>query len=495
MLLWPLYLLAVLACVVALLRLARVPRGVKILHPHYPIIGMMPTLSRNIDNFPFWSAEMATQNGDKPWGGVVPGLRFVFITSAEAVEHILKTSFDTFVKGQQFFENLEELLGRGIFSVDGEEWKSQRRVASHLFKTRTLKTAMEESFVSHGKEFMKIIDQKAATGEAFNIQELFLRYTFDTICDIGFGFHLGALHSEGNTAAMNSFDRIQNVVACRFRIPPFVWKLQRLLGMGTEGKLKGDAKILNKFLDGLVKTRTEQIAMNKDDELVENFLTLFIKSELKQGRQPSPVFLRDIVASFLIAGRDTTACTLTTMIKMLAEHPEVDQKLVEEINTELLPSDDAYPSYTHLTKRGGKYIGAVLNEVLRWQPPVPMDSKLCTKSCVLPDGTPIEAGTTVFYSPYFMGRKESYWGPDVLEFKPERWLNREPPTPYENPVFNAGPRTCLGIHMANFEAKLLAAMVLKKYRFKLQPNQDFTLLGGAVTFYKNGVMVTAEERK
>jgi len=381
--------------------------------------------------------------------------------------------------------------------VDGEEWKTQRKVASHLFKTKNLKTAMEESFVSHGKDFLQILEKKAATGEVFDIQELFVRYTFDTICEIGFGFHLDVLRSQGDPLAMKAFDRMQNTCAFRFRIPPFVWRLQRSLGIGIEGEMKAHAETLNKLLFEIVQTRSEQIAMDKDsDKSRDDFLTLFIKNELNQGKQPSATYLRDIVASFLIAGRDTTASTLTTMMKMLAEHPEVDQKVVEEINTELLPSDEVYPKYHQLAKRGGKYISAVVNECLRLQPPVPLDSKLCTKSCVLPDGTPVSEGTAIFYSPYYMGRKESYWGPDALEFKPERWLTRkDPPTPFENPVFNAGPRTCLGIQMANFEAKLLAAMVLKKYRFKLQPKQDFTPAGGAVTFYKHGVKVIVEARK
>ena len=110
-----------------------------------------------------------------------------------------------------------------------------------------------------------------------------------------------------------------------------------------------------------------------------------------------------------------------------------------------------------------------------------------------------------------MGRKESYWGPDVLRFKPERWLTRTP-TPYEHPVFNAGPRyigytvrifvfdnrllrICLGIRMANFEVKLLATMMLRQFKFNLAPKQTFTPLGGAVTLYQDGVKVTVVKRQ
>ena len=150
------------------------------------------------------------------------------------------------------------------------------------------------------------------------------------------------------------------------------------------------------------------------------------------------------------------------MIRLLAENPKVDEKLYEEINEELIPNDDSLPSFDLLMKSGAKYLTGVLNEVLRLRPPVPIGSKLVRESCVLPgilfppsppretinqsfhlflDGTSLEAGMCVFYSSYYMGRKASYWGSDVLEFKPERWLaSKEPPTPFEYPVFNAGPR-------------------------------------------------------
>jgi len=81
---------------------------------------------------------------------------------------------------------------------------------------------------------------------------------------------------------------------------------------------------------------------------------------------------------------DTTASTLTSMIKMLGENPDADHKLCQEIHEELMPTDEAYPSFDLLVKKGGKYLDGVVNEVLRLQPPVPIDNKLCLESCVLP---------------------------------------------------------------------------------------------------------------
>jgi len=103
---------------------------------------------------------------------------------------------------------------------------------------------------------------------------------------------------------MRAFDRAQTISAYRFRTPPLLWKLQRFLSIGEEGELKGHIETLNKLFTEIVQTRLKQITMKKDtNSLRDDFLTLFIHNELSQGRQPSVRYLRDIIASFLIAGR------------------------------------------------------------------------------------------------------------------------------------------------------------------------------------------------
>ncbi|KAH7864647.1 hypothetical protein Vadar_032135 [Vaccinium darrowii] len=76
------------------------------------------------------------------------------------------------------------------------------------------------------------------------------------------------------------------------------------------------------------------------------------------------------------------------------------------------------------------YLQAAINESMRLYLPVQFDSKFCQEDDTLPDGTFVKKGTRVTYHPYAMGRMERIWGPDCLEFKPERWL--------ENGVFRLG---------------------------------------------------------
>ena len=96
--------------------------------------------------------------------------------------------------------------------------------------------------------------------------------------------------------------------------------------------------------------------------------------------------------------------------------------------------------------------------MLRLHPPVPVDIKQCVKEDVWPDGTVIPPRSSINYHVYGMGRDPDRW-PEPLALRPERWIEmKSPPTAYEFPVFQAGPRICLGLNMASI-ARLMLPLV------------------------------------
>merc|ERR1719453_2228141 len=106
-------------------------------------------------------------------------------------------------------------------------------------------------------------------------------------------------------------------------------------------------------------------------------------------------------------------------------------------------------------------MNAVLSESLRLYPSVPADVKRAAQDDIWPDGTKIPAGTNIIYNVYSMGRDTATWGADAGEFKPERWLEmEEPPDDFHYPVFNGGPRVCLGRRLAMVEMKCCLAVLL-----------------------------------
>ncbi len=105
---------------------------------------------------------------------------------------------------------------------------------------------------------------------------------------------------------------------------------------------------------------------------------------------------------------------LTWAFNAMIEHPEAEAQLLQELQQQQLPPQ---PSYSEV--KALRLAHATFLEVLRLWPSVPADMKFCVRDDVLPDGTQIPAGAGVVWAPYVMGRLESIWGPDALDF---RWV-------------------------------------------------------------------------
>ena len=124
------------------------------------------------------------------------------------------------------------------------------------------------------------------------------------------------------------------------------------------------------------------------------------------------------------------------------------------------------------------YTMAVFTETIRLYPPVPFELKECTSSTTFPDGTWLPKGALVLWVPWAMGRSELIWGGDSTEFRPERWFEHHSTgscdakaslmskTSYEFPVFNGGPRACLGKKMAELLAVYVIATLVWEFDFQ-----------------------------
>jgi cytochrome P450 len=224
---------------------------------------------------------------------------------------------------------------------------------------------------------------------------------------------------------------------------------------------------MDEFADSVIADRRSESV----DELRNrsDLLSKIMSTEDASGNvvNPSDSELRDFVLNFMIAGRDTTANLLTWMLYELICHPDAIRRIREECDEVL--SDHSPIEFDHVHSKL-KYLDAVVLESLRLHTPVPKDPKLAVSSDRLPDGTFVPAGAHVMYAPWIMGRLPSVWGDDALEWRPERFLNQPQPNPYKFPVFQAGPRICLGRNMALLEAKTCICVLLKNLDFELAPD-------------------------
>lgn len=179
-------------------------------------------------------------------------------------------------------------------------------------------------------------------------------------------------------------------------------------------------------------------------------------------------FLRDVILGFFVAGRDTIASTLTWFFWLLSENPNVLAKIYQEINTNLprFGSDLERASYDPVDLNKLVYLHGPLFESMRLYPPIPFQSKSAIKPDVLPSGHKVDANSPIMIFIYALGRIRTVWGEDASEFKPERWVSETGGLRHEASYkffsFNAGPRACLGKHIAMIQLKTVVVEISHK---------------------------------
>jgi len=392
---------------------------------------------------------------------------WVVTTRPENVEHILNSNFANYPKGPWWQSKLFDLLGNGIFNADGQAWHQQRKTASRMFTANLFK---EHIWVVVRRNARKLRDLLESTkpGQQVDIFNLMNRFTLDTIGEIGFGKCIGSLE-DPSSPFLQSFDKAQQIAFQRFVLP--VWRPLRWLGIGHERETRKHFQLLDEYSHSVAQDLRKGLSRDtgragiawEDIETRKSFIGLFLQDAKKRGQELSDDYLRDLVLNFLIAGRDTTAQALSWAIYLLCMNPECEAKARREIRDVCGVRGPAYDDMSRL-----RYVQAVLSETLRLFPSVPLDAKYAQSDDVLPDGTVVPRGTTVFYNLYSMGRDHAIWGEDAEVFRPERWLEMEsPPSNYAYPVFNAGPRECLGRRLAIVEMKTCLAMILPELSFRL----------------------------
>uniref|UniRef100_A0ACD5XPR4 Uncharacterized protein n=1 Tax=Avena sativa TaxID=4498 RepID=A0ACD5XPR4_AVESA len=374
------------------------------------------------------------------------------------LEHMLKIGFDNFPKGKPFAMILGDLLGGGIFNVDGDAWSHQRKLASFALGSVSVRSYAYKIVAQEVEtRLMPILAGAADGGLVIDLQDVFRRFAFDTIGKISFGLDPGCLeHGMPVSEAAVAFDTATQLSAIRgLAVSPLLWKMKRMLNIGTERELKKAIKIVDDLAAAMIRERRKLslgVAAKRND-----LLSRFMASSRDAGDDK---FLRDIVVSFLLAGRDTISSGLTTLFMVLSKNPAVADAMRAE-------SGSRKPvTFEHL--KGLHYTHAVIHENLRLFPPVQFDSKFCAAADVLPDGSYVEAGSRVMYHPYAMGRMPSIWGADCETFRPERWLTGPgrsfaPVSLYKYPVFQAGLRVCLGKELAITEMKAVSVAVVRAF--------------------------------
>ncbi|KAF9007213.1 CYP63 cytochrome P450 monooxygenase-like protein [Cyathus striatus] len=412
-----------------------------------------------------------------------------FTDSPEYIKAILATDVGNFVKGEIFRSVMYPVLGTGVFNSDGEMWKFHRSISRPFFS---------RDRISHFNIFDKHVDavvgharRRMNEGYALDFQDLMSRFTLDSATEFLFGSCVNSLESslpypENAPPYLNSqmHNEPANIFAKAFRDAQWVIAVRERCGWAwplleiTKNKTAQPMSIINAHIEPIINEalRKKEAAVKEglweektigssevaDDETLLDHLVRITSD---------PKVLRDETLNIMIAGRDTTASTLSYVFYFLSQYPSVASRLREEILEKV--GIDRRPTYADI--REMKYLRAVINETLRLYPAVPFNVRFVRHSATTwPSLDPTEkpyyipAGTKIAYSVFVMQRRKDLWGPDAEEFDPDRFLDeRLQKYLLKNSFiflpFNAGPRICLGQQFAYNEMSFIIIRLLQKF--------------------------------
>lgn len=288
-------------------------------------------------------------------------------------------------------------------------------------------------------------------GEPFalrpSMQEISLRVILSTV----FGLHEGERFDQIRKLLTSLLDTVSSPLSSTLLFFP---SLQKDWGpLSPWGRFLRLHQQIDQLLYAEIQERREQVDPNRDD-----ILSLLLGARDKVGQPMTDEELRDELMTLLFAGHETTASALAWALYWIDHLPEVQDKLLHELDT---LANSADPS----TIARLPYLSAVCSETLRIYPIALSSFGRILKSPMEIMGYQFEPGTMLVPSIYLTHHLEDIY-PEPKRFKPDRFLERQF-SPYEYLPFGGGNRRCIGLAFAQFEMKLVLATILSRCELKL----------------------------
>jgi cytochrome P450 len=439
----------------------RRPPGPK---PHF-LIGNMPLASP--DPLPIFSA-WAAEFGDifyyrAAW------LHVYFLNHPDLIEEVLIRNPRNFLK-DRVVRNSRWFFGEGLLTNEGDSWLRQRRLSAPAFHRERVST-YAGIMTSYAQQMLA--DWK--DGGILDIHQEMMRLTLQVV--VRALFKVEASETAEISSALNLI--MSNTTGVRILLPPIARYL-------PTPKMISFRRAVAR-MDNTVYSIIAQHRANKADS--GDLLSMLMSARDEDGSRMSDKQLRDEVLTFLIAGHETTALALIWTWHLLAQHPEIEKNLHEELDRVLggrVPEFSDLPALTN-TER-------VIKESMRLYPPAWSLARTVISEFEL-RGYRIPAGANVVMSQWIMHRNPTYF-PDPEKFDPDRWLPEKaqklPRFAYF--PFGGGPRQCIGSSFAMMEATLLLATIAQKFQLGTVPGHPVVLVPSFTLRPKHGVSMRLTTR-
>ncbi len=394
--------------------------------PAIPGLGHLLAFHRDTTGF---LARTARRYGDvaRFWLGRRPAYLF---SHPDHVRRILIEDGARFGRGR-LMERAKPLLGDGLLTSEGNLHRRQRRVV--------MAALSRDRAARYVDVLPAILDRAQSRWRAGSVVDLVAE--METVALELIATALFGAESDSDLAAARSDLEYLN------RWAPLL--LAPVLGRLDLGPMRR-ARLARARLNATIERGIRSADGRRDPSILRS---------LTEGGDMCPALVRDEAVGLFLAGHDTTAASLGWTWFLLSTHPTVERRLHAELDSVL---GERAPTIDDLERL--PYLQAVIAEVLRLYPPISRIGRRPTAEYSIA-GLRVPCGAAIFVSPY-VTQRDSRWFPDPDRFDPTRWSGgaRRPRWAYF--PFGAGPRACVGEHLARLTLGLTVATIARYWRFR-----------------------------
>lgn len=373
--------------------------------------------------------------------------RIVLLSHPDVIEQVLVTDNRNFVK-HFVMRLLRPVLGNGLLTSDGDVWLRQRKLMQPAFQRQRI-DSYGAIFVEHAERLLATWQDGATRDIHTDMMRLALGIVTKALLDA----EISAAHEVGRAmeVLMEDFTyRFEGIV-----------KLPKWLPTPWNLRVDRARRQLKNIIDGVIHER------RRDSRDRGDLLSMLVQArDQDDSSGMSDNQLRDEMMTLFLAGHETTANALTWTWYLLAEHPDVEAKLLAELRDVLGERSPTVADVPRLV-----FAERVVLEAMRLYPPVYAFGREAVNDCTI-GGYDIPAGMTVLMSQWVVQRDPRFFD-EPERFHPERWAGdfakRLPKYAYF--PFGGGPRVCIGNSFAMLEAMLVLATMVPRFSVRLAPNQ------------------------
>nr|ACT34901.1 cytochrome P450 monooxygenase [Panonychus citri] len=456
------------------------------------------------------------------WLGTRP---FVFLFTPEAVEVVL--SSNTLTDKAAEYDFLKPWLGLGLVTSKGNKWKQRRKLLTPAFHFRILNDFLP--IINENAEVLinklnQLTDNKSGESKVIDILDYITLTTLDVICETAMGIKVHCRTKESEY--VSCLHQVSELFLIRIS-RPWLWPDWSFALSSHGQRYKRALNVMKTFTMKVIKQRKAEWIeshskcgqqskssstnqLDHDDQISKKttteygakrmaFLDLLMEHHL-QNNVMTIEDVREEVDTFMFAGHDTTAMSISWTLYILGLYKDIQDKVRDEIDSisesDYNNKDEQFTGLTINQLKQMKYLDCVLKEVQRVYPVAPFIGRELSEDTMI-NGYLVPKGTTCAIFTYLLHRNEETF-PNPEHFDPDRFLpeNCSGRHPYSYIPFSAGPRDCIGQKFAVMEEKAILAMVLRSFSVRSVDERDKLVISGEMVLRsRNGLRIVLSRRK